>query len=267
MGIAKKHLGQHFLHDPRILRRIAEAVQCGPGDSVLEIGPGRGALTAELLARGARVSAIEKDPDLLPRLVAQFPDLRLASGDALALDWRAVSAVGTGPLIIAGNIPYNITSPLIEKALTPPRPVRVVFLVQKEVADRLAARPGSKAYGGLTVGVQAVARVERLMTVVAGAFVPAPKVDSAVVRLTPREVPLVSDREAAPFRRLVTGLFGARRKQLGRGVRQVTGWGADRTSAVLGAAGFDPTVRPEMLAPEEFVALHRLLVDERDAPG
>jgi len=267
VGSAKKHLGQHFLHDPRILRRIAEAVQCGPGDTVLEIGPGRGALTAELLARGARVSAIEKDRDLLPHLVERFPELRLASGDALDLDWRQVSGVGDGPLIVAGNIPYNITSPLIEKALTPPRPVRIVFLVQKEVADRLAATAGTKTYGGLTVGVQAVARVERLMTVAAGAFVPAPKVDSAVIRLTPREQPLIPSHQAGSFRRLVTALFSARRKQLGRGVRQVTGWEADRVIATLQSAGFDPRQRPEVLTPEQFVVLHRVLVDGGEALG
>ena len=239
MGAAKKHLGQHFLHDPRILRRIADAVQSGPEDCVLEIGPGRGALTAELLARGSRVTAIEKDRDLIPLLREQFPTLRLAEGDALALDWRQVSGALDGPLLIAGNIPYNITSPLIEKAMTPPRPVRVVFLVQREVADRLAAVPGTKAYGGLTVGVQSVAKVERLFTVVAGAFVPAPKVDSAVIRLTPLAEPLIADVAVASFRRLVTALFSARRKQLGRGLRQVTGWGPDQVAATLRSVGVD----------------------------
>jgi 16S rRNA (adenine1518-N6/adenine1519-N6)-dimethyltransferase len=182
---AKKFLGQHFLHDPRILGRIADAAQLRPDDDVIEIGPGRGALTRELLARGARLTGIEKDRDLIGDLRREFPLLRLAEGDALELDWRQLAGVGDGPLIITGNIPYNITSPLLDKALTPPRPTRVVFLVQKEVADRLAAAPGTKAYGGLTVGVRAVAMVERIMTVGARSFQPVPRVDSAVVRLTP----------------------------------------------------------------------------------
>lgn len=261
MAGAKKHLGQHFLHDPRILGRIAAAVQGGPGDQVLEIGPGRGALTAELLARGSTVTAIEKDRELLPELRRRFPGVRLAEGDALELDWRQVSGAGDRPLLVAGNIPYNITSPLIEKALTPPRPVRVVFLVQQEVADRLAASPGTKAYGGLTVGVQAVATVERLMSVGAGSFSPPPRVDSAVVRLTPLAEPLVADGETRSFRRLVTALFAARRKQLGRGLRQVTGWDPDRVRGLLESLGGDATVRPEVLTPGEFVALHRGLVD------
>ncbi len=267
MAPAKKHLGQHFLHDPRILRRIAEAVQVEPGMNVVEIGPGRGALTAELLARGARVTAIEKDCELLPLLRERFPQLRLAEGDALALDWRALSGAGDGPLVIAGNIPYNITSPLIEKALAVPRPERVVFLVQREVADRLAAQPGSKTYGGLTVGVQAVATVERLFTVVAGAFSPPPKVDSALIRLTPLATPLIPDAEATSFRRLVTALFAARRKQLLRGLRQVTGWEAERVAALLDRGGLTASDRPEVLEPAAFAALHAQLVDAGWRPG
>lgn len=260
--VVKKSLGQHFLRDPRILGRIADTLQIRQGDRVLEVGPGRGALTAELLARGARVTAIEKDRELVPALRARFPDLRLAEGDALAEDWRALAGAGKGPLLVIGNIPYNITSPLIDKALAPPRPDRVVFLVQREVADRLAAQPGTREYGALSVGVRAVAAVERLMTVAAGAFQPPPKVDSAVVRLTPLAQPLIPDLEVASFRRLVTALFAARRKQLGRALRQVTGWGPERSAAVLVALGIEPSHRPEVLSPEEFADLHRRLVDE-----
>jgi len=258
---AKKHLGQHFLHDPRILGRIADALQASPGATVVEIGPGRGALTGELLARGVRLTAIEKDADLLAGLVARYPDLRLAHADALDADWRALSGAGSGPLLVIGNIPYNITSPLIDKALTPPRPARIVFLVQKEVADRVAAAAGTEAYGALSVGVQAVATVERLMTVPAGAFQPPPRVDSAVLRLTPREQPLVADHQVRDFRRLVVGLFAARRKQLQRGLRQLTGWEGARVEELLARLGADPTRRPEALSPGEFVALYRALVD------
>jgi 16S rRNA (adenine1518-N6/adenine1519-N6)-dimethyltransferase len=258
---AKRSLSQHFLHDPRILGRIAEALAFAPGDQVVEIGPGRGALTAELLSRGAIVTAIEMDRDLLPGLVRRFPLLRLAHGDALDLDWAALAGVPAADLKVIGNIPYHITSPLIDKALAPPRPRQVVFLIQKEVADRIAAAPGSREYGALSVGVQAVSRVERLFVVPAGAFQPPPKVDSAVIRLTPLAEPLVYDREVTGFRRLVTGLFSARRKQLQRGVRQLTGWPAADVDARLAGLGIDGTRRPETLSPAEFVALHRTLVD------
>jgi 16S rRNA (adenine1518-N6/adenine1519-N6)-dimethyltransferase len=259
---AKKSLGQHFLHDPRILGRIADAVGIQAGDRVLEVGPGRGALTAELLARGAQVTAIEKDADLIPDLRARFSTLRLAQGDALTEDWRELSGAGQGRLLVVGNIPYNITSPLIDRALLPPRPVRIVFLVQREVADRLAARPGTREYGALTVGVQSVATVERVMTVPAGAFQPAPKVDSALVRLTPVETPLVRDESISGHRRMVTALFAARRKQLGRAVRQLTGWGPERVVAMLEGMGLTPTDRAEVLTPSQFAALHARVVDE-----
>lgn len=257
----KRSLGQHFLHDPRILGRIAAALPLAPGVPVVEIGPGRGALTAALRDRGAVVTAIEKDDGLLAGLRARFPDLRLAHADALEADWRALAGVTDGPWLVAGNIPYNITSPLIDMALQPPRPLAVVFLMQAEVADRLVARPATREYGALTVGVQAVARVERLFTVAPGAFQPPPRVDSAVVRLTPLAAPLIPDAAVRSFRRVVTGLFAARRKQLGRAVRQLTGWDAGVVVQLLDALGLEPTRRPETLTPAEFVALHQRLVD------
>ncbi len=257
MSRPKKRFGQHFLTDPRLLGRIAGALEAPPGTAVLEIGPGRGALTGALLAAGFRVTAIEKDADLWDDLRARFPELTLVEGDALDVDWHAAAP---GALVI-GNIPYNVTSPLVDKALQPPRPARIVYLVQKEVALRLAAAPGSDDYGALTVGVQAVARVERLFTVAAGAFTPPPKVDSAVVRLTPLAEPLVRDDEVGPFRQLVVGLFGFRRKTLLRGLRELTGWGADQASAALASAGVDGTVRPETLPPGAFVGLLRACVD------
>lgn len=254
----KKRLGQHFLRDARILARIADALEAGAGDTVVEIGPGPGGLTAELAGRAGRVVAIEKDRDLARALVGRFPNVEVVEGDALALDWRALAG---GPFLAAGNIPYNITSPLIDKALVPPRPARVVFLVQREVADRLAGVPGSADYGALTVGVQAVAQVERLFRVPAGAFFPPPRVDSAVVRFTPLARPLVGDAQVPAFRRTVVGLFGFRRKQLVRAVRELTGWDAARAGRALAAAAVDPVLRPEALAPAEFVALHQALVD------
>jgi len=257
----KRRFGQHFLSNPRILDRIADALACAAGTPVLEIGPGQGTLTAALLARGATVTAIEVDRDLVPGLRIRLPEARILEGDALALDWIEAIRPAQPPFLVTGNIPYNITSPLIDKALAPPRPARIVFLVQKEVADRLVAPPGGGEYGALTVGVQAVAAVERLFTVPAGAFHPPPRVDSAVVRLIPLEHPLVDDGAVPGFRRMVTGLFGFRRKQLLRGLRQLTGWSAERVQAVLRQVGLPFTARPETISPAQFVMLHAALVD------
>ncbi len=258
MARPDKRLGQHFLGDVRLLGRIADALGAGPEDTVLEVGPGPGGLTAELAARAGRVVALEKDRALAQALAGRWPNVQVHPGDALRLDWHALAG---GPFLVAGNIPYNITSPLVDKALLPPRPARIVYLVQREVADRLAAEPGTPDYGALTVGVQAVAGVERLFRVPAGAFHPPPRVDSAVVRLVPRPVPLVADAEVGAFRRTVVGLFGFRRKQLQRGVRELTGWGAEPAAKALARAGVAPDLRPEALAPADFVRLHRALVD------
>lgn len=264
MGVPRKRLGQHFLSDPRILARIADAVGATRDDTVLEIGPGPGGLTTALLERAGRVVAIEKDRDLAARLRQQLPALELVIGDALDEDWHAL---GGPDALIAGNIPYNITSPLLDKALTPPRPRRVVFLVQKEVADRVSAPPGSDAYGALSVGVQAVATGERLFIVPAGAFMPRPKVDSAVLRLTPLATPLVPDALISTFRRVVVGLFGFRRKQLARGLRELTGCSPERAHALLAEAGVEPSLRPEVLDPPSFYRLTRVLVDGGWSPG
>ena len=236
-----RRLGQHFLNDVGILGRIVDALDPVPGETVLEIGPGKGTLTEVLLGRGLKVIGIEKDRELAGALSGV--NLTIIEGDALRLDWPRVSK-------IVGNIPYYITSPLIDKALRPPLPERVVFLVQAEVADRLAARPGSKTYGALTVGVQAVCRVEKLFTVAPGSFRPPPKVRSAVVRLSPLAQPLVQPDEIASFRAFVTACFSQRRKQL---KNAVPGLSANQ----LEELGIDPTLRPERLTPEAFVRLLR----------
>ena len=232
---------------------------------MLEIGPGRGALTALLAPRVRRVVAIERDVDLISDLERTLPGVEIVEGDALTLDWTAV--VGETPYLIIGNIPYNITTPLIEKALTPPRAPGVVFLVQREVGERVAATPGTKAYGALSVGVQAVARPETIFAVPARAFHPPPKVDSVVLRLTPLDHPLVDNSEIDDVRRVVTGLFGARRKQLQRSVRQLTQGSREDVMGLLDDLGIDPQVRAESLDPPTLVALARVLVDRSRTSG
>ncbi len=254
----KRRLGQHFLSDPRLLARIADATGATERDTVLEIGPGPGGLTTQLAERAGRVVAIEKDKELALQLAGRWRNVEIVEGDALALDWHALAGPGA---LVAGNIPYNITSPLIDKALQVPRPPRIVFLVQSEVADRIVAPPGGEDYGALSAGVQAVARAERLFRVPRGAFRPAPKVDSAVLSLTPLGLPLVSDVALPAFRRVVVGLFGFRRKQLLRAVRELTGWPPEQVLPLLEALDLDVTRRPETLSAEELAALTARLVD------
>jgi 16S rRNA (adenine1518-N6/adenine1519-N6)-dimethyltransferase len=181
--------------------------------------------------------------------------------DALDLDWHAIAPLPTphSPFKIIGNIPYQITSPLIEKALEPPVPAVIVFLVQKEVAERVTAAPGSRTYGALSVGVQAVAKAERLFTVKAGAFSPPPEVDSAVLRLTPLSEPLLNEAERPGFRVFVVGLFGQRRKQLGRSLRDVARLDREAAARAIEASGLDPGARVETVPPAALVGLYRAL--------
>jgi 16S rRNA (adenine1518-N6/adenine1519-N6)-dimethyltransferase len=267
-------LGQHFLTDPAILDRIVAALDPAPTDLVIEIGPGEGTLTRRLAPRVGRVFAIEKDSRLVEALRHAVPPLppsvTVVEGDALEIDWAGATGLPPSgspvlpfsrtPFKVAGNIPYYITSPLIEQALRPPVPAVIVFLVQREVADRVAAAPGGRTYGALTVGVQAVARAERLFVVRAGAFRPPPNVDSAVLRLTPLADPLVREEERAAFRAFVVGLFGQRRKQITGGLRVVTGRGRDEAIGCCAEAAIDPTARPETLSVRDFVRLFRATV-------
>ncbi len=264
---ARKGLGQHFLNDPALLARIAAVTESAAGDVVLEIGPGTGGLTAALLDRGATVVAIERDARMGAALTRRFADrpLVLVEGDALDLDWPALVAPWTAQGAswrVAGNIPYYITSPLLEKALTAPMPASVTYLVQLEVARRLAAQPGSEAYGALTVGIAAAASADLAMTVNRGAFSPPPKVDSGVVHLVPHPAPPIAPERVSDLRRLVVSLFSYRRKRMLRAVREALGLDAKAAGALLAQAGIDPDVRPEVVTVEEFV---RLLgtIDER----
>ena len=254
----RKALGQHFLTDPRILGRIADALSADPGDTVVEIGPGRGALTDILLARTLRVVAIEVDRDLAPMLVERHagnPALTVIAQDVLEVN--LAEAAGAAPFLVVGNVPYNITTPILFHALQRPRAARAVYLVQKEVAERVVAKAGDESYGALTANVQVVAKAEMLFTVPAGAFIPPPKVESAVLRLTPLEQPLIAADEEAPYRLMVQGAFGMRRKQMLRVVREL--WSLDplAAGALLETAGITPTDRPEVLSPDDFARLLR----------
>lgn len=254
----KKRLGQHFLSDSRLLARIADALGATSSDTVLEIGPGRGALTTHLLQRAGKVIAIELDRELAPMLAEKLKDeprFRMVEGDVLDQD---LGALADGPYLLAGNVPYNITTPILFHAMHRPRPTRAVYLVQKEVAERVVAAPGSEAYGALSVNVQALAAAELLFSVSARAFTPPPKVESAVIRIVPRLEPLLTPEEEEPFRLLVQGSFGLRRKQMRRVLRTVRAWDAARADVALSAAGIDPESRPETLSPADFLRLLRV---------
>jgi 16S rRNA (adenine1518-N6/adenine1519-N6)-dimethyltransferase len=254
----RKSLGQHFLTDRRILGRIADALHLTGSETVVEIGPGRGALTDLLADRAGRLIAIEYDralAELLRQRYARRGHVLVAEADVLEVSLGELAA---GPYVLVGNVPYYITTPILFHALAPPRAERAVYLVQREVADRLSAAPGTKEYGGLTVNVAAVAKAETLFRVPAGAFSPPPRVESAVVRITPLATPLVTPEEERPLRTLVQNAFGMRRKQMRRVVRSLYALDAPAADELLAAAGVDPEVRPETLSPEQFVALLRV---------
>ena len=255
----RKSLGQHFLTDKRILVRIADALHLTGSETVLEIGPGRGALTDILVERAGRLIAIEYDralADILRQRYARRNNVLIAEADVLEV---ALGELAAGPYVLVGNVPYYITTPILFHALVPPRADQAVYLVQKEVADRLCAAPGTKEYGALTVNVAAFATARTLFKVPAGAFSPPPKVESAVVRITPREAPLLSVAEERPFRLLVQGAFGMRRKQMRRVVRSLRALDVGAAEAALAASGIDPEARPETLSPDQFARLLREL--------
>jgi len=268
-----RRLGQHFLHDPAILDRIVEALNPCADDIVVEIGSGQGTLTRRLAQRVARVIAIEKDPALAAVLTdAQATEplpqnVRVVEGDALSLDWHSLienTADPSGPVPlpdfkVIGNVPYYITAPLIEKLFQPPLPRVAVYLIQREVAERLAAEPGTKAFGALTIGVRVVAEVERLFTVRPGSFSPPPAVESAVVRLTPLAEPLLAESERANFRRFLAAIFGQRRKQMSRALRTVTAGERSGIDTTLERLGIDRAARPEVLTPGQMLLVFRAL--------
>jgi 16S rRNA (adenine1518-N6/adenine1519-N6)-dimethyltransferase len=196
---------------------------------------------------------------LAERCAAEAPNVEVITADVLRSD---LGALAGGDYLLAGNVPYYITTPILFHALEGALPRRAVFLVQREVAERAVAPAGSDAYGALSVNLQAVAHVEQLFTVAPGAFQPAPSVDSAVLRVTPRAEPLVLASERGPFRRFVQAAFGQRRKQLASVIRSSTG-SRDSATALLESIGVDPMLRPERLDAATFVRLFRA-VRERE---
>ena len=262
---ARKRLGQHFLVDRTVLDRIADALAPTSADTVVEIGPGRGALTDLLSARAKRVVAIELDRDLVPYLRDRYREagnVEVIERDVLQI---SLGEVAGGDFLLAGNVPYYITTPILFQALEPPRPLRAVYLVQREVAERVVAPPGSRTYGALSVNVQGFAHAELVGRVPAGAFRPAPAVESAILRVTPRETPVVDPSIEREFRTLVQEAFGLRRKQMRRVVRTIASLDADSADRVLVAASVDPESRPETLSPEDFARLLAALRSVREA--
>ena len=248
---AKKRFGQNFLHEPQVIERIVRSINPQPGEVLVEIGPGLGALTVPLLRRHGSLHVVEIDRDVVPHLqqaCAGLPGLQLHLADALKFDYAGLAAPGQA-LRLAGNLPYNISTPLLFHLLRFAPQVRDMhFMLQKEVVDRLTAEPDTDDYGRLTVTVAARAQADYLFTVGPGAFRPAPKVDSAVVRLTPRPAPFAID-DLDAYDRLVTAAFSQRRKTLGNALKQLL------PAAQIEATGIDPRRRGETLTPAQFALL------------
>jgi 16S rRNA (adenine1518-N6/adenine1519-N6)-dimethyltransferase len=251
---AKKHLGQNFLHERGVIDKIVLAIDPQPGDRIVEVGPGQGALTVPLLDRHGALTAIEFDRDLLVPLAAAAQahgELTLLNADVLDVDFSALAAGARIRLV--GNLPYNLSSPILFHALDHAAAIHDMhFMLQKEVVERMAAAPGSKVYGRLSVMLQAYCAVTPLFKVPPGAFRPAPKVDSAVVRLLPRQPSEIGIDDPARFAQVVRAAFGQRRKTLRNALSGV----AD--AAMIEAAGLRPDARAEQLSVADFIRLANL---------
>lgn len=248
----RKRFGQHFLHDPGVIGRIVRAIGPAPGERLVEIGPGEGALTLPLLAHGARLTVIELDRDLAARLAAR-PEvgdtLTVVQGDALKIELAELAAPGER-LRLVGNLPYNVSTPLLFRFIEQLAVIRDMhFMLQREVVERMAAGPGTKAYGRLSVMLAVACRVEPLFDIGPGAFRPPPKVWSSVVRLEPWAEPPFPVPNPARFAEVVRRAFGQRRKTLRNALSGLVDAEAIRT------AGCDPGARAETLPPAAFARL------------
>jgi 16S rRNA (adenine1518-N6/adenine1519-N6)-dimethyltransferase len=257
---AKKSWGQNFLVDTGVQERIVAAASVGSDDVVVEIGAGLGALTRRLVAHAGQVIAIEHDAELAALLEQELgtcPGLRVERADALGFDFAAAARAAGRPLVVVGNLPYQITSPLlfaITDAAAGGRAIgRAILMVQKEVAQRMLAGPGSKVYGRLSVMVQQQAEGEMLFHVGPGAFHPRPSVTSSVLRLRPRLKPLAPVRDPARFAQVVKQAFATRRKMLRRALEPLAG--AQAAAHALARAGILGTRRAEELTVAEFARL------------
>ena len=253
---AKKRFGQHFLHDPGTIERILRAIAPQPGDRLVEIGPGRGAITVPLLEASGALDVIEIDRDVVPELERRCSgrgELRVHLADALEFDFRALR--GTGPrLRLVGNLPYNVSTPLLFHFLGQLDAVADMhFMLQKEVVTRMAAPPGGKEYGRLTVMLAPWVRVERLFDIGTGAFSPPPGVVSTFFALHPHDRPPFEVGDGRAYARVVAAAFAQRRKTLRNSLAGLL------TGPQIAAAGIDAGARPETLAPAQFAALARQL--------
>jgi len=244
--VPRKRYGQHFLHDRGVIAKIVAAVDPQPGDAIVEVGPGTGALTRPLLDRVPRLEAIEIDRDLAARLEAEHPRLRLHRGDVLKFDFAQLP----DRLRVVGNLPYNVSTPLLFRLVEVADRLRDAhFMLQREVVDRMVAAPSTSEYGRLSVMLQYRFEMRKLFDVKPGAFRPPPKVDSAVVRLVPKPAADLVARDRALLARVVTAAFTKRRKQLRNALAGVV----DEDG--LRALGIDPRLRPENLAVPQYVAI------------
>lgn len=270
---ARKRYGQHYLVDSRVAERIAALVQIAPSEVVLEVGPGTGALTAPLIRRLGRIVAVEIDGYLVSRLRERFgPEhLRLVEGDVLRLDLEALCVDEHATrLSIAGNLPYNITGPLLFRLLEQRRSIgRAVLMVQREVARRLVAGPGSREYGRLTVLLGLYAEIRMAMEVPPRAFRPVPRVDSAVVECQFREQPRCPVADEGVFRQVVHMAFGQRRKMLRNSLaRMLTSSERPQLPGIAQRAGIDLAQRPEQLSVTQFARLSdEFALCRRDSGG
>jgi 16S rRNA (adenine1518-N6/adenine1519-N6)-dimethyltransferase len=248
---ARKSLGQNFLHDPAVIARIIATIAPQPDDVFVEIGGGHGALTFPLAEKVAQLHVIELDRELAARLSAQsdrYPALTVHHANALKFDLTALAS--SGPLRIAGNLPYNISTPLLFRLLEQHDVIRDMYLMlQKEVVQRMCASPGGKEYGRLTVMLGAAASAQRCFDIGPGAFTPAPKVWSSIVRVVPHTAPPFELRDRKRFAEVVARLFSMRRKTLARGLKGLL------DQSAITALGLDPRARPETLHPAEFARL------------
>ncbi|WP_226504407.1 16S rRNA (adenine(1518)-N(6)/adenine(1519)-N(6))-dimethyltransferase RsmA [Pseudomonas sp. MWU16-30317] len=249
---ARKRFGQNFLHDAGVIDRILRSVHARPGEHVLEIGPGQGALTEGILDSGAQLDVVEIDKDLAQILTQQFAareNFSLHQGDALKFDFNTLGAA-PGTLRVVGNLPYNISTPLIFHLLHNAHLIKDMhFMLQKEVVERMAAGPGGGDWGRLSIMVQYHCRVEHLFNVGPGAFNPPPKVDSAIVRMVPYETLPHPAKDHRLLERVVREAFNQRRKTLRNTLKALM------PNEAIEATGVDGSRRPEQLSLEEFVRL------------